>query len=124
MTDKKEKTDAQKLADAVKTQEKLNALKVQREKLDKQIRSAASKVGAAERQRKNRQKYIVGGAILAILASEEGYKEADKKLITRLLAAKISDDDKKVLSDLITFESNECRALDYIDFEAIFSGAD
>lgn len=80
--------------------EKLEKLKAQRDKLDKQIRSEAAKAGAAERKRKARQKYIVGGAILGSL---EGLQESDKQLIISLLAAKVSDDDKKLLSDLITF---------------------
>lgn len=93
-------------------QQKLDKLKQQRDKLDKQIRSTASKVGAAERTRKARQKYIVGGAVLGSL---EGLPEADKKLVIDLLAAKVSDDDKKALSDLIDFNSVECRALAYLN---------
>ena len=91
--------------------QKLDKLKAQRAKLDKQIRSEAAKAGAEERKRKSRQKYIVGGAILGSL---ESLPEADKKLVIDLLAAKTSEDDKKALADLIDFESNECRALEYL----------
>ena len=91
--------------------QRLNKLKAQRDKLDKQIRSEAAKAGAAERKRKARQKYIVGGAILGSL---EGLPESDKQLIISLLAAKTSEDDKKALADLIDFNSVECRALAYL----------
>ena len=90
--------------------QKLEKLKAQRAKLDKQIRSEAAKAGAEERRRKARQKYIVGGAILGGL---EGLPESDKQLIISLLAAKTSEDDKKALSDLIDF-SAVCKALRYL----------
>lgn len=92
--------------------QKLDKLKAQRAKLDKQIRSEAAKAGAAERKRKARQKYIVGGAILGSL---ESMSETDKQLVINLLAAKVSDDDKKALADLINFNSVECRALAYLN---------
>ncbi|NLW06355.1 MAG: hypothetical protein GX029_14235 [Pseudomonadaceae bacterium] len=91
--------------------QRLDKLKAQRAKLDKQIRSEAAKAGAEERKRKARQKYIVGGAILGSLKS---LNEADKKLVINLLAAKVSEDDKKALADLIDFNSVECRALAYL----------
>ena len=52
----------------------------------------------------------VGGAILGSL---ESMSETDKQLVINLLAAKVSDDDKKALSDLIDF-SAECKALGYL----------
>lgn len=98
MTAKKEKTDEEKQREALAVKQKLNALKVQRDKLDKQIRSAASKVGAAERQRKNRQKYIVGGAIISSL---KHLNAEQHQVVSSMLFNKLNDDDKKLLSDVI-----------------------
>lgn len=91
---------------------KLEKLKAARQKIDKQIRSEAAKAGVAERKRKARQKHIVGGAIIGSLAS---ISEHELQTIVSILEAKTSDDDKKALSDLITFKASvRCNALDYL----------
>ena len=95
---------------ATQAAQKIEKLKAQREKIDKQLRSEFAKAGAIERKRKARQKYIVGGAIIGSL---ESISEHERQTIVSILEAKTSDDDKKALSDLITF-SIECKALDYL----------
>lgn len=77
--------------------QKLDKLKAQRAKLDKQIRSEAAKAGAEERKRKARQKYIVGGIVLA--AVNENNALAGQLLA--LIKSKASTDDLEVLADAL-----------------------
>ncbi len=82
---------------AITPQQKLDKLKAQREALDARIRKEAAKAGAEGRKRRNRQKYIVGGIVLAALHD-------NNSLSTQLLAlvkAKASADDLKVLADAL-----------------------
>lgn len=77
--------------------QKLEKLKAQRAKLDKQIRSEAAKAGAAERTRKARQKYIVGGIVLAAL-NDNNVLAAQ---MLALIKSKASADDLEVLADAL-----------------------
>lgn len=78
-------------------QQKLERLKEQRKALDARIRKEAAKAGAEGRKRKNRQKYIVGGIVLA--AVNENNALATQLL--ELIKAKASEDDLKVLADAL-----------------------
>ncbi|NLV87727.1 MAG: hypothetical protein GX025_11015 [Clostridiales bacterium] len=78
-------------------QTKLDKLKMQREKLDKQIRAEAAKASAATRKLKARQKYIVGGIVLA--AMNENNALAGQLLA--LIKAKASADDLELLADAL-----------------------
>ena len=78
-------------------QEKLDKLKSQRAALDARIRKEAAKAGAEGRKRRNRQKYIVGGIVLAAM-------NENNALAAQLLALiknKASADDLDVLADAL-----------------------
>lgn len=82
---------------AITPQEKLEKLKAQREALDARIRREAAKAGAEGRKHRNRQKYIVGGIVLAALRD-------NNLLSTQLLAvikANASESDLEVLADAL-----------------------
>lgn len=79
-------------------QQKLAKLKQQRDKLDKQIRSEAAKASAAERKRKERQKFTVGGAIISSL---KNLNAEQHHIVSSILFNKLSNDDKELLSDVI-----------------------
>lgn len=77
--------------------QRLEKLKDQREVLDARIRKEAAKIGAEGRKRKNRQKYIVGGIVLAAV-------NENNALATQLLAlikANASESDLEVLADAL-----------------------
>ena len=77
--------------------QRLEKLKDQREVLDARIRKEAAKVGAEGRKRKNRQKYIVGGIVLA--AVNENNALAGQLLA--LIKSKASVDDLEVLQEAL-----------------------
>lgn len=82
---------------ATAIQQKLEKLKVQRAALDARIRKEAAKAGAEGRKRRNRQKYIVGGIVLA--AMNENNALAGQLLA--LIKGKASTDDLEVLADAL-----------------------
>lgn len=82
---------------ATAIQQKLEKLKEQRKALDARIRKEAAKAGAEGRKRKNRQKYIVGGIVLAAL--HENNALAGQLLA--LIKSKASNDDLEVLADAL-----------------------
>lgn len=82
---------------AITPQEKLEKLKAQREALDARIRKEAAKAGAEGRKRRNRQKYIVGGIVLA--AVNENNLLASQLLA--LIKARASAGDLEVLADAL-----------------------
>lgn len=77
--------------------QRLEKLKDQREVLDARIRKEAAKLGAEGRKRRNRQKYITGGIVLAAL--HENNVLAGQLLA--LIKAKASADDMEVLADVL-----------------------
>lgn len=82
---------------AITPQQKLEKLKAQRAALDARIRKEAAKAGAEGRKRRNRQKYIVGGIVLA--AVNENNALAGQLLA--LIKSKASADDLEVLADAL-----------------------
>lgn len=78
-------------------QQKLDKLKEQRKALDARIRKEAAKAGAEGRKRKNRQKYIVGGIVLAALNDNNALAGQ----LLALIKNKASADDLEVLSDAL-----------------------
>ena len=77
--------------------QRLEKLKDQREVLDARIRKEAAKVGAEGRKRKNRQKYIVGGIVLAAL-HENNFLASQ---LLALIKASASESDLEVLADVL-----------------------
>lgn len=101
---------------AITPQQKLERLKEQRAALDARIRKEAAKAGAEGRKLKNRQKYIVGGIVLAAV-------NENNALATQLLALikdKASEDDLQVLADALPLPP--VAALDYLP-ENFFDGS-
>lgn len=96
--------------------QRLEKLKDQREVLDARIRKEAAKVGAEGRKRRNRQKYIVGGIVLA--AVNENNALAAQLLA--LIKAKAGEYDMQVLADALP--PPPAAALDYLP-EDFFDGS-
>lgn len=82
---------------AITPQQKLEKLKAQRDALDARIRREAAKAGAEGRKRKNRQKYIVGGIVLAALNDNNALAAQ----MLALIKSKASADDLEVLADAL-----------------------
>lgn len=78
-------------------QQKLERLKEQRKALDARIRKEAAKAGAEGRKRKNRQKYIAGGIVLAALNENNALASQ----LLALIKSKASTDDLEVLADAL-----------------------
>ena len=104
-------TDKQVLTDAEKLQARIARYEAEAAGYKAKAAKLKSEINAKERKRQNNQKYIVGGAILDSL---EGLEDADKQVIISLLNDKLTDAHKKALSDLIDFNEQECKALDYM----------
>ena len=77
--------------------QKLEKLKEQRKALDARIRREAAKAGAEGRKRRARQKYIVGGIVLAAVNDNNALAAQ----MLALIKSKASADDLEVLSDAL-----------------------
>ena len=82
---------------AITPQQKLERLKEQRAALDARIRKEAARAGAEGRKRRNRQKYIVGGIVLAAL-HENNFLASQ---LLALIKANASESDLEVLADVL-----------------------
>lgn len=99
------------LTDAEKLQERLARYNKQAADFKAKAKKIESDINAKERKRQNNQKYIIGGAIIGSLKE---LNDTDKQIIISLLNDKLKADDKLKLKDLIDFDAQECKALDYL----------